>query len=88
LTIHQVDAEFARHNYVLAAIVPFDNISHSSENLSKKITETLTDNQFDASKIFAMVRDDAKNMIKTGRLLSVEKFIILLIRYFNINIFV
>jgi hypothetical protein len=42
---------------VLAAI-PFDNISHSGENLSNKIAETLVANQFRVEKIFAMVRDD------------------------------
>jgi hypothetical protein len=70
LTIHQVDAEFRRHNFVLAAI-PFDNISHTGENLSQKITDTLSQNQFDVDKIFALTRDDAKNMQKCGRLLNV-----------------
>jgi hypothetical protein len=45
--------------FVLAAI-PFDNISHSDENLSYKIAETLTANQFKVEKIFSMTRDDAK----------------------------
>jgi hypothetical protein len=55
-----VDAEFARLNFVLAAI-PFDNISHTGENLSNKIAETLVANKFRVEKI-------------CGRLLNVEEF--------------
>ena len=46
---------------------------HTGENIAAKIETALTTNGLALDKLAAMVRDDARNMQRTGRILESER---------------
>lgn len=69
LTIHSVNEKFERNDFVLCAI-PMDESKHSGENIALLLEQNLTANGFSMEKLISVVRDDAKNMQKTAKLLE------------------
>ena len=71
--MHVVNDEFERHDDVFATIVVKDE--HTGEEIARLIEKCLTENGLKMSLIAACVRDGAKNMQKSCRLLAVERFL-------------
>ncbi|KAL3116400.1 hypothetical protein niasHT_002483 [Heterodera trifolii] len=70
VTVHSVDENFVRSDFVLNVAPLYE--AHTGENLAEHIEKCLIKNGFPMEKLVMMVRDDAKNMIKTCRILEIE----------------
>lgn len=71
VTTHAVNDNFDRLDNVLATI-PIER-EHTGEEIASLIEQCLEKNGLKVDKLVAMVRDDAKNMQKTCRLLNIER---------------
>ena len=71
--MHWIDASFNRNDCVLATI-PMHSI-HTGEEIARLIEECIIENGLQLSKIVSIVRDDAPNMVKSCRLLEIERFV-------------
>ncbi|CAD5217059.1 unnamed protein product [Bursaphelenchus okinawaensis] len=74
VTMHFVDEEFGRHNYVIGCRGYQSTESKTSENILIKINDCLASYGISTERVVALVRDDAANMSKTGRLMQVSSF--------------
>uniref|UniRef100_A0A914DJW1 BED-type domain-containing protein n=1 Tax=Acrobeloides nanus TaxID=290746 RepID=A0A914DJW1_9BILA len=72
VTTHSVNENFDRMDNVLATI-PIEK-EHTGEEIAKLIEQCLKTNRLKMDRLAAMVRDDAKNMQKSCRLLEIESF--------------
>ena len=58
--MHFVDANFHRHDMVLATI-SMDGLRHTGENIAEKTRKCLIENDFSIDKVACCFRDDARN---------------------------
>lgn len=71
ITTHCIDKEFCRLDNVLATI-SLDQ-EHSGEEIARNIQEKIEEHGLKLSNIVACVRDDARNMAKSCRLLKIDR---------------
>ncbi|CAK5105447.1 unnamed protein product [Meloidogyne enterolobii] len=71
ITIHHVNANFERGDFVLDAI-PIE--SHSGIDIAKYIEESLKSNGLQMNKLICLIRDDASNMKRSSSLLGINRF--------------
>jgi hypothetical protein len=71
ITTHVLDENFDRKDNVFATIVM--EKEHTGEEIARLTEECLVKNGLKISSIAACVRDDARNMQKSCRLLQIER---------------
>ena len=67
-----MDDNFIRNDFVLAT-VPIVK-AHTGDEIANKIEECIIGNGLSMNKLVSMVRDDASNMVRSCRLLDIERF--------------
>lgn len=82
ITTHTVTDDFQRLDDVFATIVVENE--HTGEAIANLIENCLVENGLSISSVTACVRDDAKNMAKSCRLLAIDRF--RLINFLNLII--
>ncbi|CAK5077828.1 unnamed protein product [Meloidogyne enterolobii] len=86
ITVHHLNSSFERDDFVFD-VVPMD--SHTGEDICASIEKSLKDNGLNKENVVCLVRDAARNMVRSCNLLELNRFLIFIIKKFKLvfNVF-